>query len=601
MLLGWMMMFSLAFQDIHSFGNVNEVRTKHLSLDLTLDFAARVMTGTCAIDLEYADSEQRPAYVDLDARDLVIQKIMAGEQALRFELGPVQPFLGRRLRVFLPETGTDRLTVHYKTSPEAAALQWLTPAQTTSGKLPFLFSQSQSILARTWIPCMDSPGVRVTYDAVIRVPKGIQVVMSARHGAHQPQQGIFRFEMPLAIPPYLLAIAAGEMAFQPLSDRTGVYAEPAVLAKAAAEFEDMEEMIVVTEKLYGPYRWERWDTIVLPPSFPFGGMENPLLTFATPTVIAGDKSLVSLMAHELAHSWSGNLVTNATWSDFWLNEGFTTYIERRIVEAIYGPDVATMQKLLGQRDLRKSIKTMNHPDATILTIDLANQDPDDGMTDIPYEKGANFLLLLEKTFGRERFDTFLRNYFDHFAFESIDTDTFKAYLKKHLFEGDDAKWQSLQVEAWLHGPGIPENMVVPVSERFDKTRAAAAAVAKTGSMDAINPDWVTAEWLDFLNSLPKELDDKTITALDKQFKLSETGNSEILFAWLMVAIRNNYEPAYPALESFLTRMGRRKFLKPLYEAMMANPNTKAMAKRVYKKARPTYHPISVATIDQIVK
>ena len=480
--------------------------------------------------------------------------------------------------------------------------QWLPASLTADGKQPFLFTQSQAIHARSWMPIADSPGVRVTYDAVIRAPKGMQVVMSAEHGKHEPAAGIFRFRMPLAIPPYLIALAAGELEFRALSDRTGVYAEPAVVARAAAEFADVEKMVQVTEKLYGPYAWGRWDTIVLPPSFPFGGMENPRITFATPTILAGDKSLVGLLAHELAHSWSGNLVTNATWADFWLNEGVTTYIENRIVEELYGKEVAGMQVLLGQRELREFVadaKTLA-PD-TRLHVDLAGRDPDDGMSAVPYDKGANLLRLLESHFGRERFDAFLRGWFDSHRFQSVTTETFVAALRKDLFKGDDAAWRELAVEGWIHQPGIPPNMIAPASTRFDATQAAAKAFARDGSLDLVKDAWVTTEWLDFINTLPATMTSAQMDALDRRFAFSRSGNSEILFAWLMHAVRNAWEPGYAALEDFLTRQGRRKFLRPLYQAMEDNPKTRDLGRRIYARARPTYHPIATASIDAILK
>jgi hypothetical protein len=361
-------------------------------------------------------------------------------------------------------------------------------------------------------------------------------------------------------------------------------------------------MVQVSEKLFGPYLWKRWDTIVLPPSFPFGGMENPLLTFATPTIIAGDRSLMSLMAHELAHSWSGNLITNATWQDFWLNEGFTTYAERRIVEEVYNRDLAEMQKLLGQRDLKHTIDGYmeTNPEFTKLRVNLDGRDPDDAFSDVPYEKGSNFLLMLENTFGRERFDAFLRKYFSEYAFQSMTTERFLLYMEKELFKGDLSWYDKLHINDWIFGTGLPDNLPAPESSRFDKTRAAAKAFAESGDLSGVKKDaWVTAEWLDFLNSLPEGMSQERMKKMDSAFDLTNAGNSEILFAWLRHAILSDYEPAYASLESFLTRQGRRKFLKPLYEAMMAG-SKEAMAMRIYKKARPGYHPISSNTIDAIV-
>jgi len=599
-IIGLFTMLFLGVEDVHSVGNPQAVYPTHLSLDLSLDFDKKVITGICELSLTYRD--KHADHIDLDTRKLDIQKVTAANgDSLAFEMMPRKAFMGTLLRIQLKGT-PQKIKVHYRTDPGAGALQWLSPAQTTSKKYPFLFTQSQPILARTWIPCMDSPGVRVSYDAVVRVPKEMKAVMSAVHGNHEPDKGIYRFELPWAIPTYLIALAAGEMEFQPLSDRTGVYAEPAVLKKAAYEFVDMEKMVKAAEDLYGSYRWKRWDTIVLPPSFPYGGMENPLLTFATPTILAGDRSLVSLMAHELAHSWSGNLVTNATWSDFWLNEGSTTYFERRIMEKLYGKEIAEMHWLLGLRDLRKTVEGFEktEPGFNVLNVKLDGRDPDDAFSDIPYEKGANFLRVLEFHFGRAKFDTFLRNYFDSHAFQSITTGKFLEILKKDLFKGDESAWKKLQVDTWVFKGGIPDNIIVPKSDRFEKTSAAAAEFGQSSSLDLVKSDWVTSEWLDFLNSLPKSLSGVQMAKLDHTYKLSKTGNSEILFAWLMNCIRNDYNLAYPALEDFLRRQGRRKFLKPLYQAMMDNPKTRDMARRLYTQTRNSYHPISVNTLDSIV-
>ncbi len=587
--------------DVHSLGNPDVARPTHVALDLALDFDRKVVAGTATLDITYPAGAARADHLDLDTRALSVEAVTAGGKPLPFVLEPAVPNLGQRLRITLPARKPARVTIRYRTSPEATALQWLTPRQTTSGRLPFLFTQSEAIHARSWIPLVDSPGVRITYDAVVRAPKGMQVVMSAEHGRHDRARGIFRFHMPHAIPPYLIALAAGELEFRPLSSRTGVYAEPAIVGRAAAEFADVEKMVQVAEKLYGPYAWGRWDTIVLPPSFPFGGMENPRITFATPTVLAGDKSLVGLLAHELAHSWSGNLVTNATWADFWLNEGVTTYIENRIVEELYGKEVAEMQVLLGQRELRKEAGDPKmRPEDTRLHLDLAGRDPDEGMTAIAYDKGANLLRMLEQHFGRARFDAFLRGWFDSHRFQSVTTATFVDALRTDLFKGDDAAWRDLGVEAWIYQPGIPANIVVPVSARFARTKAAAEAFARDGSLDLVRTDWVTTEWLDFLNNLPPSMTAAQLEALDRRFAFSKSGNSEIQFAWLVHAVRNTYEPAFPALEDFLTRQGRRKFVRPLFQAMQDNPRTRDLARRVYARARPTYHPITASSIDAIL-
>jgi hypothetical protein len=407
--------------------------------------------------------------------------------------------------------------------------------------------------------------------------------------------------MPQRIPAYLFAIAAGDIAFSPLGSRTGVYAEPSVVARAAAEFADTEKMMEAAERLYGPYRWDRYDILVLPPSFPFGGMENPRLTFATPTVLAGDKSLVSLIAHELAHSWSGNLVTNATWNDFWLNEGVTTYIERRLVEEVYGPDMAAMEAVLGRQDLEDEIERLEDRDE-ILHIDLAGRDPDDGATRLPYEKGALFLRSLEELFGRPRFDTFLRGYFDHFAFQSIETSDFVEYLRVHLLETDPVKAAAVALSDWIEKPGLLDAAPRPSSRTLQEV----ARIANDWSESRIDAGkvpfarWSTQERIQFLRRLPAGLAPERMRALDEAFGLTASGNAEVAFQWLLMSVRNGYAAADSRLQEFLVSIGRRKYIKPLYEELVKTAGGRERARAIYRRARPGYHPIAVDTMDRIV-
>jgi leukotriene-A4 hydrolase len=405
-----------------------------------------------------------------------------------------------------------------------------------------------------------------------------------------------RFTMEQPIPSYLIALAVGDLAFQPTGRRTGVWAEPSVLPKAAAEFADMEKMLEAAENLYGPYRWNRYDVLVLPPGFPFGGMENPRLTFATPTIIAGDKSLVSLVAHEMAHSWSGNLVTNATWSDFWLNEGYTVYIERRIVEELYGPGRAEMEAALGWQELQEELKS--HPSADqILHVNLEGRDPDDGATQIPYEKGALFLRQIESAFGRETFDSYLRAYFDHFAFQSITTAQSLEYLHTRLFALDSQAAGRIHINDWVYRPGLPASAQAPAPEAFQSVDLKLADWLRGKNIDTT--EWTTQEWLHFLRGLPTNLGAAPMRRADTSWHLTESTNNEILDQWLLMSIRNHYEPANQRLEEFLLTVGRRKYVKPLYEALLKRGDVKRAA-AIYEKARPLYHPITQSTIDALI-
>jgi leukotriene-A4 hydrolase len=593
-------------RDIHSFARPEVARVTHVELDLRADFERKRLSGTATLDVAAAPG---PVELVLDTRELDIQGIAGPRgEALRWSLGAPDSILGRALTVALP-AGVRHVAVRYETSPSAPALQWLSPEQTAGKAHPYLFSQGEAILTRTWIPTQDSPGIRQSYAARIVVPTGLKAVMSAEMltPEGEPAQGgrAFRFRLDHPIPPYLIALAVGDLAFRPLGPRTGVYTEPSVLDRAAYELADVEKMVAAAETLYGPYRWGRYDILVLPPSFPFGGMENPRLTFATPTILAGDRSLVSLVAHELAHSWSGNLVTNGTWSDFWLNEGFTTYFENRIMEALYGPERATMLASLGWRSLQDAVKELGGPTGadTRLHLDLAGRDPDAGMTDIPYEKGAAFLRTIEQAVGRPRWDAYLRSYFDRHAFQPMTTAAFLADLRERLIQGDPALEQRLSLDEWVYRPGVPANAVEPRSAIFQRVEEQASGFAAGGSVSAVETrGWTTQEWQHFLGALPEALPAARLAELDQAFHLSQQGNSEILFLWLQMAVRNRYEPAVPALERFLTSQGRRKFLTPLYTELMRQDEWgRALARRIYAEARPGYHSVSVGTIDAIVK
>jgi leukotriene-A4 hydrolase len=597
-------MSSPAFpRDVHSYANAREVRVRHVELDLDVRFDARILEGTATLHVDRVVPEASTLVLDTRALDIASIEAARGEaggSAVRFEIGPRDPILGAPLTIFLP-SGADRVRIGYATRPEASGLQWLEPAQTAGRKQPFLFSQSQAIHARSWVPVQDTPSVRITYGATIRTPPSLIAIMGAAGNSTGLRGGTYRFEMPQRIPAYLMAIAAGDIGFAALGRRSGVYAEPSVVEAAAAEFEDTERMMEATERLYGPYRWDRYDILVLPPSFPFGGMENPRLTFATPTVLAGDKSLVALIAHELAHSWSGNLVTNATWSDFWLNEGFTTYIERRIVEEVYGAETAGMEAVLGRQDLEDEIARLDDRDE-ILHIDLAGRDPDEGATRLPYEKGALLLRSLEELFGRNRFDEFLRGYFDHFAFQSIVTADFVAYLREHLFAADAARAASVPLDEWIERPGLPASAPKPASEALGRVAGAAEAWA-SGRGEAARdgfPRWTTQERLQFLRRLPSPLSAAQLSDLDGAFALTSSRNVEIAFQWLLMAVRGGYAEADSRLEEFLVSIGRRKFIKPLYEELVKTPHGRERALAIYRRARPGYHPIAVDTVDRIM-
>lgn len=578
--------------DLHSYSRPLESRTTHLHWVASVDFERQRIQGTATYRIESAPDADR---ILLDVNGLEIQSVRVDGAPAHFQLGPVQPFIGQPLSIAISPQAKE-VSIDYVTGADAGALLWV------DGESPFLFTQSQAILARTWIPCQDSPGNRITYTAEVQVPEGMMALMSAVNPQEISRDGRYTFEMNQPIPSYLLALAVGDVAFEAVGPRTGVYAPASMLQASVYEFAEMEEMLVAAEALYGPYAWERYDLLVLPGAFPFGGMENPRLTFVTPTILAGDRSLVSLIAHELAHSWSGNLVTNATWEDFWLNEGFTVYFEQRIMEAVYGPEMSEMLVALSHQGLVDEVEALMdvNPDDTHLKLHLKDRDPDDGMNAIAYDKGYFFLRTIEEVVGREAWDPFLKKYFTEHAFTGMDTERFLAYLEIHLLQ-DAAQKAAVNIPAWVYGPGLPDNCPQVKSDRIAQVDRQRAAWVKGEITTASLPwnQWVYQEQYRFLSNLPDDLAPARLSELDAAFRLTHTQNNEILFAWLERSIRIGNASVNQRLEAFLTSVGRRKFLTPLYKALLETGQT-SLAHSIYAQARPGYHKVATQTLDPLV-
>ncbi|NUT01682.1 MAG: M1 family metallopeptidase [Sphingomonas sp.] len=587
-------------KDPASYARPLEARVHHVALDLSVDFDAKRIGGTATLDI---DRKPDAREIILDDNGLEIESITdGGKKPLDYKVGGVDEKMGAPLAVAL-RPDTKRLIITYKSAPDAGALQWLTPEQTAGKKKPYLFSQGQAIENRSWIPTQDSPGIRQSWEATIHVPAGLTAVMSAPKSAEPITQGgesVFSYKMPHSVAPYMIAIGVGDLAFKSLGPRTGVWTEPAMLDRAAAELADTEKMVEAAEKLYGPYRWGRYDLLVLPPSFPFGGMENPTLTFLTPTFIAGDKSLVGLVAHELAHSWSGNLVTNANWSDSWLNEGVTSYFENRIMEAIYGPKRAQQEAALSFDEMEKALAEEKNGPNTQLHLGVKEGVPDGGSSGIIYDKGAVFLRTLEKIVGRDKWDAYLRSYFDRHAFQPMTSALFLADMRANLVKGDKALETELQLEPWVFLPGLPSNVARPDPAAFATVDKAERAFASGGPAPTTFGNWTTAEKMRFLNTLPRKMPTARLAELNGKLRLNEAGNNEVLFSWLDLAIRNRFDPAVPALERFLTTQGRRKFVKPLIETLSKDAQWgRPIAVRVYRVARQSYHPITQRDLDKL--
>ncbi|MXO03691.1 hydrolase/aminopeptidase [Flavobacterium sp. HBTb2-11-1] len=586
--------------DEHSYSKPELAVVKHLDLDIKVDFDTQTISGKASWTI---DNISKGNEIIFDENTLNITKVTLGdeEKETKFELGAATEFHGKPLHITI-EPNTTKVNIYYNTTKDGVALQWLKPEQTADKKKPFVFSQGESVWSRTWIPCQDSPGIRFTYNAKVTVPKDLLAVMSAVNPQKKNDTGVYTFKQDKAIPSYLMAIAVGDIEFQAIDNRTGVYAEPSVLKSAAYEFAELGKMVNAAEKLYGPYRWGRYDVLVLPPSFPYGGMENPNLTFLTPGVLAGDRSLTSLLAHELGHSWSGNLVTNATWDDIWLNEGFTTYVEHRIGEAIFGKKEFDMQNVITNKELTDNVAEYGdtNPD-TRLKVSLTGRNPDDGISMIPYVKGYSFLRVIENAVGRDKFDPFIKNYFDSHAFQSITTEDFVKYLNENLIKGDKALADKIQLDNWIYKPGIASNIVPVSSAEFDAIDAIQKSWRETGVAGLSKKITTTAEKQHFIDHLPADITAKEMEAIDKEFNFTKGGNFIIKRQWFVQAIRHQYKAADPAIEQFLIGSSRTGSVMMLYKEMVKTPEGKVWAKKVFDKAKSGYHATTIQAVEGVLK
>lgn len=592
--------------DHHSYSNHFDVKTIHLHLDLEVNFDNQTIYGVARHEMDEHNSET----AIFDMKGLKIKKVTLGkgnEEPTDYTIGKHDDLLGSPLSVKI-KPDTKYINIYYQTSEESEALDWLSPEQTSGKQFPFLYTQGQAILTRSWIPLQDTPMNRFTYSADVKVPSDLLAVMSAANPQFKNRTGQYHFEMDQKIPSYLIALAVGDLTYNKLGNICGVYSEPELATSCKYEFSDLPKMITAAESIYGPYQWKQYDIIMLPYSFPFGGMENPRLTFANPTLLAGDKSLVSVVAHELAHSWSGNLVTNATWNDFWLNEGFTVYFENRIMEKIEGKKIADILAEIEYQDLvvaLEDIENSEHPEDTELKLQLDHRNPDDGMTDIAYIKGAFFLRTLEETVGRKKLDIFLSNYFKEHAFESITTEEFVADLKNKLLFPNKVDFD---VEGWIYKPGIPEDHVQIHSKRLAKMTELAEKVNngedifKNEFRKTKREDFITQEWQTFVRGLNNNVSPEVLEKLDNQFHFSADANPGIKSDWFKLSIRNGYIGGRPEMEKYLIKIGRRWYVEGIYQALMdsSDKDNQAFAKATFAKAKDGYHAVTRNTIAEIV-
>jgi leukotriene-A4 hydrolase len=584
---------------MHTFSNYDSATCKHLDWKAEIDFEKKQIRGIANWTFE---NKTNAPFIFFDIHDLTIEKVSINGKSVDYSLSKSDKEFGAALAIPLHENDK-QVSIQYHTGDSATALQWLAPSQTAGKKLPYLFTQCETIHARSLLPCQDVPAIRITYNADLKVPKGMMAVMSAKNPQLKNATGDYHFEMEIPIPSYLIAIAVGDIEYKAIDARSGVYTEPSMLEKATEELSDIPSMMQSAEQLGGAYKWGNYDVLIAPPSFPIGGMENPRLTFATPTIIAGDKSLVSLIAHEMAHSWSGNLVTNATWNDVWLNEGYTTYFERRIMETIAGKEYNDMLWELGYQDMESDFKDlgMDSPD-TKLYIDLKGRHPENGFTNIPYEKGAVFLKMLEENIGRKKFDTYMNNYFQTNAFVPMTTEKCIAFMDAYLFKNDATLKKNLMINEWIFNAGLPKNCPHKNPARFEQVDRQRKLFEKNGDIKSLNTKlWSTHEWLQLLRKLPHPLALDKMQKLDDAFKLTGISNCEIAAEWYKLAISSNYKNAFVAMEFFLSSVGRKKFLEPLYREMMNTHEGKIMGKSIFEKSKLNYHPQTAKKIEGVLK
>ena len=597
---------TITTSDSHSYSNVGEIQTTHLHLDLEVNFSNKIIYGVA----HHKMSKHSTDKAIFDVKGLEIKKITLGKEKVteaNFTIGKNDPLFGAALTVQITSE-TEYINIYYQTTTESEALDWLKPELTSGKEHPFMYTQGQAILTRSWIPLQDTPLSRITYSADVKVPNDLLAVMSASNPTVKNNKGEYHFEMQQKIPAYLIALAVGNLEYTSLGASCGLYTEPELKMECAAEFDGIPDMMEAAENMYGDYQWDQYDIVMLPYSFPFGGMENPRLTFANPTIVAGDKSSVQVIAHELAHSWSGNLVTNATWNDFWLNEGFTVYFENRIMEEVAGKEIADILAIIERQELDIAIETLmesDFPEDTQLKLNLEERDPDFGMTDIAYVKGAYFLRTVEQEVGREKFDAFLKEYFNVHAFKTITTEDFTAYLEENLLEPNDVDFNTHE---WIYEPGLPENCISIHSERLDQMSVLANKVNRgenifTGKYkDMKRGDHITQEWQAFMRALSDSITPEEMNRIDAQLKFSTEGNAALKSGWFYLAVKVGNKELRPEIEKFLVKVGRRWYIELIYQALKDSddPSDLEFANEVFAKAKLNYHYVSNNTIENVL-
>ncbi len=586
----------MTFHDPTSYVDLTQGKIAHIDFHIVVDFPSRTL------DIEATYQMQQPVQgsLFLDTFKIDVNEAHVNGRPLEWEFDQSDETLGARLHL-KNLNGDSSFTLRFKTSPEARALQWMNASQTAGGKHPFLFSQCQASNARSVFPCQDTPSVRFTYSAEVEVPRELTAVMAAEQARGPEGSGMFIFNMPQPIPSYLFAIAAANLEFRELGLRTGIYAEPEIIDAAAWEFAETEKTIVEAEKLLGPYLWGRYDMLVLPPSFPFGGMENPRLTFLTPTAILGTRGQVNLITHELAHAWTGNLVTNATWQDFWLNEGWTTYAEQRITEILEGKDSVDLNAAYDEKRTYEIIERSGKDSpATCLKVPKEGEEKDgDSMTSqLAYTKGCFFLRECEYAVGRERFDAFIQKYMKNFQFKSLTTEKFLDFLKTELPDVFD----KVDVQTWIYKPGMPETWHRPQSHLYDEVEKALADLQQ-GKLPAKEQvqNWHRYQMLSFLQGLPKTLSIDDCKKLEDVLELKKRNDDHFFSYFYAVCIASGYKEVLPRVETFFEKIGRMLYLFPIAHSLIETEWSRPLTRPLFEKVRERHHPVTVGAMEGMLR
>jgi leukotriene-A4 hydrolase len=605
--------------DLSSYSKPDEAVITHLDWIVSVDFDEQYLDAKAT----YTIKKLRPdaTRVILDTANLEIVGVQNVDGiSLDFVLDLVvrnKEHLGRRLEVQFPEQQQDKgdsviITIMYQTTKQCSALQWLPPSQTAGKQFPYLFTQCQAIHARSLVPCQDRCGVKFTYNAVVTVPKWSTALMSAllekvESCVEDETKKLYTWKQTVPISSYLLALAVGDLAKKEISKRCAIWSEPSIVDAAAWEFSETEDFLAAAEAITGSeYVWGRYDLLCLPPSFPYGGMENPCLTFVTSTLLAGDKSLADVVAHEIAHSWTGNLVTNATWDHFWLNEGWTTWLQRKIMAHVKkNPTYLDFDAIEGRKSLIDTITHEMPPEATSLVLNIGDADPDDSYSTVAYEKGFTFLLYLERLVGTPKYETFFKAYIKRFSTKTLTSEDFRDFFMEQFNDNESVK--EIDWDTWLYGQGMPP-VLPPLDQSMARASTDMASVwvavdryEKPPPAKDEMKSWSSLQIVCFLDALQVEtssnpLQVSTLGAMNGLYHFADSKNSEILFRYCQLAIASEDSSILPIAIRFITSQGRMKFVRPLYKSLYRSDFGKDLAVKTFLNNQDFYHPIATKMI-----